>query len=83
MTKKQSRGTHARKACRVSGKSIYPNEEQAKRQAAKRTAALHGELIDAYCCRYCGHWHIGHPPQANREVGFIPGIGRVVIKHFA
>jgi hypothetical protein len=41
--------------------------QRAAERAAAAASERSGDYIAAYGCRYCGGWHIGHPPKAKRE----------------
>lgn len=59
MSKRVPRNVWRRFSC--TGKAKIPNEKQA-RQSARSLALSSGEKIDAYACRWCGLWHVGHVP---------------------
>jgi len=57
-----SRRRLRRNAC--GQKRRYPDQT-----AAKRAIWLGREMwrgyVNAYLCKFCGHWHIGHPPSSH------------------
>lgn len=60
MTKRKLR----KKSC--DGKVKYINEEDAER-SAKAVHRKTGHWIEAYHCKFCGGFHIGHPPFNVRQ----------------
>lgn len=40
------------------------------RKEARAVVARHmrqGDVVDAYQCRWCGRWHVGHPSPLHRR----------------
>lgn len=54
--------------------------ERDAKASANRGRERGTNSVVAYACRFCARWHLGHNASAEREVGFIPGIGRIVIR---
>lgn len=52
-----------RKSCE--GKQQYGSLSDAIAASRKAVWRTDGDAIHAYKCRFCGHWHIGHPPAKN------------------
>lgn len=59
-----SRRRLRKKSC--DGKKKFTDQESAGRAAAYRTR-LHGRWITPYRCKFCGGYHIGHPPRSVRQ----------------
>lgn len=62
-SKRRLRRLEIRKAC--GDKIKFPNEVTAQ-AAAHSHQAKHGKWMNAYLCKHCGSWHIGHPPTKIR-----------------
>lgn len=48
-----------RKACE--GKVRH--QSLAAAMAHKDSLRLQGDHVRAYQCKFCGYWHVGHPPR--------------------
>ncbi len=48
-------------------KTKYPSKIIAA-QAAFILSNRLNNIITSYFCRYCGNWHVGHPPKQIREM---------------
>ena len=57
--------------------------ESAAKRAAGTVSARESHRVNAYHCKHCGRWHIGHVQDANRESKYVPGLGRIGIRHFS
>ena len=43
------------------GKEKYPSKQAAgMAQVSREQSGVRGEGMTAYCCRFCGSWHLGH-----------------------
>lgn len=54
-----------RKACK--GKVRYTSSKAAMAAAFQARNRTHGDWIISYGCRFCGGFHIGHPPAKVRK----------------
>lgn len=59
-----SRRAQRRRACL--GKRRLPGQEIAER-VARLMSRRTDSLLLPYRCRYCGHWHVGHPGRRQAQ----------------
>lgn len=71
MRKKQSRYQTKQRECRQ--KIKYHSSEEAWDMSRRLEAANPGHHIDAYVCRWCDGWHVGHRPGHGRDEVFASG----------
>ncbi len=60
-------GADLRPRCSVSGKVAFPSQAHAEYSAARvrerealRKPRPDGKVMNAYQCKSCGQWHVGH-----------------------
>ena len=53
-----------RKQC--AGK-VPRTQESAMREATRMRRTKTGQAFDAYLCKVCGNWHVGHRPKKVRQ----------------
>jgi hypothetical protein len=51
-------------SCRGKQAFVLPEGAEARRlQILEHEYCRNPHLLEAYCCRFCFHWHVGHRPH--------------------